>query len=357
MGKEKNYYELLSLTDSDKNLGEKEFLAKLKKAFKKCALKYHPDKQIGKSDDEKHEAEEMFKLVNEANDVLSDPNKKRMYDLYGKDGLNGSHNNRAYNFDDIFGSFSASHVKCGADSNVRISLTLKDIYYGIKKDIEYTCDVLCDDCGGKGFKDGGSLSTCTHCGGSGFISNIQQFGNQQIIQRSTCPHCHGDGVEVINKCEKCNGNGIVRGTRKTSITIPKGVFNGIKFRLNGYGGAPIRNDGEYGDLNILIIEIPDETYYRDGDNLIMDKKLSIIDCLLGTSITVNSIDDTKLKFDINRLTKNQQIYKIRGKGMPKINDNNNFGDLQVIIQYELPDNLTEEQIKLLEDFNTIEKSK
>lgn len=358
MNDKKNYYSLLGLSDADKTLGEKEFNSKLKKAYKKCAIKYHPDKQVGKSDDEKHEAEEMFKLINEANDVLSDSKKRKLYDMYGVDGLKGNRpSSRDDLYNDFFGSYEQDKTVYGRDSNIKLSINLKDLYYGVKRDVTFSCDIICSDCNGNGYSDGGSAQNCQHCNGSGFLTSIQQIGHQQIIQRMTCPHCNGTGIEIKNKCPHCNGYGIVRSTKTLNIEIPKGAFHGMIYTIHNSGGAPIRNVGEYGNLNILIDEIYDDKFERHGDNLIINQDISVIDCLLGMDLVVTSMDDKKIKFEIKKLTKNGQVYNIKGKGMPKLYGQNTFGDLQVVVKYKLPDNLTDEQIDLLTQFNNLEKLK
>lgn len=345
---EKDYYKILGITEEEKNLPENEFNKICKNKFKKLALKYHPDKWSKATEKERKEAEEKFKEISEANDILSNPEKRRQYDNNGLD----------FDISDMFSRFGFGHfgnkrqrINKGTNVESVVFLTLKEAYNGVKKKITVERKKQCKKCNGTGSSDG-SNTTCPHCHGSGMLSEQMQMGpNAFSIRQRPCPHCNATGKIIKNPCKHCNGSGLE--TQKTieEYDIPRGVVSGLTINVQGAGNAPLNGDGINGDLLIKII-VQDDLYFKrvDGINLIHYAEIPFNECLLGVEKEFEAIDGSKIKVKIPELTKHGESFVYKGKGMPHFNDNNVIGDYAIIINYKLPKSLTNEQKEKLKNF-------
>jgi molecular chaperone DnaJ len=346
----KDLYKILEL---DKTATEDD----IKKCYKKLALKYHPDKQIGKTEEEKKESEEKFKEITEAYSILSDPEKRQQYDTFGTIGdipnfnpndiINEMFRNMG-GFNPFGGSQHTQQVIKGDNIRITIHCTLEDVYNGISKTIKYKRMVKCDDCDGYGSTDK-ELTVCDNCGGSGRIREVQQQGWMTQIYESVCPDCNGLGKKVKNPCTHCGGKGLVEKEETFEFKIPKHVQHGNSMRVPNYGNDAPNNLGLCGDL-IITFNIKQHNIFGVDDNtnnLYCKTNVNIIDCILGTEKEINCIDGTKTTIKIDRFTKENTKIIVKGKGMPKINGG--FGDMVVYIQTTYPNKLNSDEIKLLEE--------
>lgn len=354
MGIQKDYYELLGLTNDDKKLPFEEFKKKLKQNYKKLALKYHPDKQQGKSDEEKKIAEDKFKEIGEAYEVLSDEKKKNEYDNpigsasgfdFGSSSFNGGFGD---DFEDImrnfgfgFGDTNKNKIRKGQSIRIVLPLSLEDIYNGITKQIKYNRNIICDECNGSGMGKDSRKETCTKCGGTGKV--FTRNGNWQTIE--TCPHCKGTGTIIKNPCHKCHGNGVVIKSEIVDVDIPKGVFEGSQLVLNGKGNS-IPN-GIDGDLLVVIKEKNNDKFIRRDNDLYFQLNIPIIDAILGCEVVVDTIDEKKLTTKIQSGISNGSKIRFAKKGMPVYGSKNDFGDMYGIVNLVLPKKLSDEEIKTL----------
>lgn len=340
----KNYYDILGVS---KTATQDE----IKKAYRKIAVKYHPDKNPGNK-----EAEEKFKEAAEAYSVLSDENKRKEYDnpMTGGANFNSNFNFNDFNFDDIFNSFgfsfrhgnsNAKVVTKGANIRLRMPLTLKEMYDGINKKIKYHRNNKCDSCDGKGTTPESKVERCKHCGGTGRLYSNNGFF-QQI---TTCHHCGGTGKITTNPCRKCNGTGTMDTEQEVELSIPKGVFQGMQMTVHGYGHAPNKMNGQFGDLIIDVIEKNDDgKYEREGDDLRTDIEIPVIDAILGCDITVETISGKKLKAKINGGTEDGHTLRFAGYGMPKYGSNT-YGDMYCTIKLKMPKKINSDERKKLEE--------
>lgn len=349
----RDYYEILEISKDASDV-------EIKKAYRKMALKYHPDKNPGDST-----AEEKFKEAAEAYEVLRDPNKKARYDRYGHDGLRGANGfgGGGMSMDDIFSQFgdifegafggfgfggSSSRqrrrVNRGSNIRVKVKLTLAEIANGVQKKIKVKKYVDCNSCQGTGAAGGSSYSTCSTCHGSGQVTQVTNTFLGQMQTTSTCPYCGGEGQVITNKCTSCGGNGIVKGEDIIDIKIPAGVAEGMQLSVSGKGNAGARK-GVPGDLLILIEEITHEELERDGMNLIYHKFISFPEATLGTNIDVPTVNG-KARVKIEPGTQAGKILRLKGKGLPDINSYHK-GDLMVNINVWTPKNISKEEEKIL----------
>ncbi len=352
----RDYYEVLGV---DKNADA----ATLKKAYRKKAIQYHPDKNPGDAS-----AEEKFKEAAEAYEILSDPNKKARYDQYGHAGVGGAagggFGGGGMNMDDIFSQFGdifggfgfggghsrgGRRVNRGSNLRVRVKLNLKEIAHGVEKKIKVNKYISCDACHGSGAEGGGSYTTCSTCHGTGHVTRVQQTFLGQMQTQSVCPHCGGEGKIITNKCKKCAGNGIVKGEEVISINIPAGVEDGMQLSVSGKGNAAARG-GINGDLIVVIEEIPHNELKRDGNNLLYDHYISFPDAVLGTTIEIPTVDG-KAKVKIPAGTQGGKVFRLRGKGLPSV-EYHGVGDLLVNINIWTPQNLSSEEMKIMERFKS-----
>lgn len=357
----RDYYEVLGV---GKNASGDE----IKKAYRKAALQYHPDKNPGNK-----EAEEKFKEAAEAYDVLSTPEKKQRYDQFGHAGMNGAGgfggagggmnmDDIFSNFGDIFGDSIFENIfggrgarqqrgggKRGTNIRIKVKLTLKEIAEGAKKTIKVKKYVTCDVCKGTGAKDASSVSTCKTCGGQGHVRRVQNTILGQMQTTTTCPTCHGSGQQITANCSKCHGEGKMYAEDTITIDIPAGVNDGIELSMNGKGNAGERN-GPAGDLLISIEEIPDEFLKREGQHILYNLYVSLPDAALGTSVEVPTIDG-KVRIKIPEGTQGGHIMKLKGKGLPSLNSYGR-GDQIIQVNIWVPKHLTAEEKKVLEKLNT-----
>ena len=346
---EKDYYKILGISESEKKLNQDEFNKLIKKNYKKLALKYHPDKLTKASEKERKEGEEKFKEITEAYDVLSNPEKRNQYDNKGMDfDLSDMFSGFGFN---PFGGRSRQRVNRGTDAETYVFITLKEAYNGVKKQIKVERKKPCKTCKGTGSSDG-SNTTCPHCNGTGMLSERMQMGPGAFsIRQGPCHHCNATGKIIKNPCKKCNGTGLESEKVNEIYDIPKGVVNGLTINVPGAGNAPVNGDGINGDLLIKVI-IKDDNYFKvvDGINLIHYEEVPFNECLLGFEKEIDTIDGGKVKIKADELTPHGKSFLFKGKGMPHYNNNNIVGDYAVIINYKLPNKLTNEQREKLKNF-------
>ena len=356
MAEKRDYYEVLGV---QKNANADE----IKKAYRKAAIKYHPDKNPGDK-----EAEEKFKEAAEAYDVLSNEEKRARYDKFGHAGMSGAGGaggfgggfGGGFSMDDIFsqfgdifgghfGGFGGSRsggrsVNRGSDIRVRIKLTLAEIAEGTTKKIKVNKDVVCDKCGGSGAKDSSSYSTCTTCNGTGYVVTVQNtfFGRMQ--SQSQCPNCQGEGKIITAKCSHCHGEGCVRDSEVIEIKVPAGVGEGMALTVSGKGNAA-RRGGINGDLIVVIEEERDPELVRDGNNLIHNLNITVVTAILGGEVEVPTIEG-KAKIKIAPGTHSGKVLRLRGKGLPDVNGYGR-GDILVVVDITIPTSLTSEEKELV----------
>ncbi|WP_336055002.1 molecular chaperone DnaJ [Nitratireductor sp. CH_MIT9313-5] len=345
-----DFYETLSVS---RNADEKE----LKSAFRKLAMKYHPDRNPG---DE--EAERKFKEINEAYETLRDPQKRAAYDRFGhaafeNGGMGGGQGfgggGFADIFEDIFGDMmgarqrrSASRDR-GADLRYNMEISLEEAFTGKTAQIHVPTSIACDECSGSGAKPGTSPSQCGLCHGSGRVRAAQGFFS---IER-TCPQCHGRGQTISDPCAKCSGQGRVTEERQLSVNIPAGIEDGTRIRLAGEGEAGLRG-GPSGDLYIFLSVKPHEFFQRDGADLYCKVPISMTTAALGGAFEVATLDGTQTRVKVPEGTQNGRQFRLRGKGMPILRQPQ-VGDLYIQVAVETPQNLNKKQRDLLEEFERI----
>jgi molecular chaperone DnaJ len=356
----RDYYEVLGVT---KNATAEE----IKKAYRKQALKYHPDKNPGDKT-----AEDNFKEAAEAYEVLSNQEKKQRYDQFGHAGVGGasgggfgggmSMDDIFSSFGDIFGGFggfsgfggsgrSRTRVNKGTNLRVKVKLNLSEIANGVTKKIKVNKYNSCDVCNGTGAKDSHSYSHCSTCGGSGHVTRISNTFLGQMQSTSVCPSCNGEGKIITHKCSSCAGEGIVRKEEIISLNIPAGVAEGMQLSVSGKGNAA-RRGGVNGDLLVVIQEEEHPELIRDGNDLVYNLFVSFPEAALGSAVEIPTIDG-KVKIKIDAGTQSGKILRLRGKGIPEINGYGR-GDLLVNVQMWTPKNLSKEEIKILEKLKSSE---
>ena len=353
----RDYYEVLGINKSAT-------ADQIKSAYRKLAVKYHPDKN---KDDKA--AEEKFKEASEAYHVLSNSERKQNYDSFGHSAFeNGGGRGGFSNFDfsnhfsDIFEDFFGEGFGGGTRRNRRsnnrgsdlrydLSITLEQAYTGKKQDIKFSTSEKCDTCKGSGSKPGHDAGSCSMCGGQGQIRSSQGFFTVQ----QTCPQCSGSGEEITNPCNSCNGQGKKQASKRLSVTIPKGVDDGTRIRLAGKGEAGSRGASS-GDLYLFVNVYSHDLFKRSDENLFFECPISIADAALGTSIEIPTIDGGKAKIKIPQGTQSGKQFRLKGKGMPYMRGSGN-GDLYVQVNTEVPVSLNSEQKELLEKFREIENEK
>ena len=354
----RDYYEVLGV---DRNASANE----IKKAYRKLAIQYHPDKQHDKTDAEKKEAEEKFKEAAEAYSVLSDEQKKARYDQYGHEGLGGAggFSGAGMDMNDIFSMFgdifggggfggfggrgaSQQMRNRGTDLRVKVKMNLEEISSGITKKFKLKKYVPCPHCGGTG-AEGNAMETCPDCKGSGRVIRTQQSIFGIMRTEVPCQRCNGEGKIIKNKCTHCNGDGIVMGEEVVEVNIPAGVHDGMQLSMRGKGNAGKRN-GIAGDLLILIEEEKHPTLVRDGNDLIFSLLLDIPTAILGGHAEIPTIDG-KAKITIEAGTQPNKVMRLRGKGLPTLNGYGR-GDIIVNISVYIPETLNKEEKKAFENF-------
>ena len=358
----RDYYEVLGVSKSAD-------ATEIKKAYRKLALKYHPDKNPGDK-----EAEEKFKEAAEAYDVLSNEEKRRRYDQFGHAGVGGagqggfgggmSMDDIFSQFGDIFGSFggfsgfggfgggrSARRVNRGTNLRVKVKMNLQEIATGIEKKIKVKKYVACQHCNGTGAKDGKSYSTCSTCKGSGQVTRVQNTILGAMQTTSTCPTCEGEGKIINEKCTFCHGEGVLMSEEVISINIPAGVGEGMQLSLNGKGNAA-RRGGVNGDLIVLIEEEEHPELVRDGNDLLYNVFIGYPEAVLGETVEIPTIEG-KVKVKIEAGTQPGKILRLRGKGLPDVNGYGK-GDLLAKVNVWIPKNLSKDEKKLVEKMKEAE---
>ena len=355
----RDYYEILGVSKSASD-------DEIKKAYRKLAIKYHPDK----NPDDKS-AEEKFKEAAEAYEVLSNPEKRQRYNQFGHAGVGGASSGNGggfggMNMDDIFsqfgdifggggfGGFGGSsrgggrRVVRGSNLRVKVKLNLQEIAKGVEKKLKVNKFVSCNTCKGSGAKNG-TFDTCKLCNGSGVQVKMQQTFLGAMQTQTTCSGCNGEGKTVKDKCNTCHGDGIVRAEEVISINIPAGVAEGMQLSVSGKGNAAPRG-GINGDLLVLIEEEEHPELKRDGSNLFYDSYVNFADAALGTSIEIPTVDN-KVKIKIEPGTQSGKVLRLKGKGLPDVNSYGT-GDLLVNINVWTPQHLSADEKKALEAFRT-----
>jgi molecular chaperone DnaJ len=349
----RDYYEILGVA---KGAPDDE----IKKAYRKLAIKYHPDK----NPDDKG-AEEKFKEAAEAYEVLSNAEKRQRYDQFGHAGVNGGASGQGgqggMNMDDIFsqfgdifggafgfggggGSRGGRRVNRGSNLRVKVKLNLSEVANGVEKKIKVNKFVACKTCGGSGAK-GGQYDNCRQCSGSGVITRVQQTILGAMQTQTACPACHGEGKIIRDKCSACHGDGVTRAEEVISINIPAGVAEGMQLSMQGKGNAAPRG-GVNGDLLIVIEEEEHPLLKREGNHLIYSLSISIPDAVLGTQVEIPTVEN-KAKIKIDPGTQAGKVLRLKGKGLPDINGYGR-GDLLVEISVYTPNNLSGDEKKMME---------
>ncbi len=358
MAEKRDYYEVLGVA---KNANADE----IKKAYRQAAIKYHPDKNPGDK-----AAEEKFKEAAEAYDVLSNPDKRARYDQFGHAGMSGAAGGGqgfsgqgfgGFSMEDIFsqfgdvfgghfggGGFRSSGgrtVNRGSDIRVRVKLTLEEIANGVTKKLKINKTVACDKCGGTGAKDSSSYTTCSTCGGSGYVMRVENSFFGRIQTQGVCPTCGGSGKVITAKCDKCSGEGTLRGQDVVEVKIPAGVGEGMVLTVTGKGNAA-RQGGINGDLQVMIEEEAHPELMRDGNDLIHNLNITVPMALLGGTIEVPTVDG-RAKIKIAPGTHAGKVLRLGGKGLPDVNGYGR-GDELVVVDITIPAKLTAEEKRLVE---------
>jgi molecular chaperone DnaJ len=359
----RDYYEILGV---NKNATKDE----IKKAYRKLALKYHPDRN--KSPD----AEEKFKEISEAYGVLVDDEKRRQYDLYGHAGIDSRYTRedifRTINIEDIFrdmglgfGGFDSifdlffgegrrkTGPRRGNDLRYDLELTLEEVNRGTSKRIKVEKKVTCKTCGGSGSRPGSELQACTACDGTGEIRITKRTPFGHFTSISTCSKCGGEGSIIVNLCDECHGRGRARSTKELEVKIPPGIEEGSRLRIPGEGEA-----GEWGappgDLYVFVYVAPHDTFERRGNDLYCEIPIGFHQAALGDEIEVDTLDG-KARIRIPAGTQTNTVFRLKGKGLPNMGGRR--GDLHVKVIVRTPTNLTLEQKKILRKFGELEKEK
>jgi len=358
----RDYYEVLGVIKSAS-------AEEIKKAYRKLALKYHPDRNKGDKT-----AEGKFKEASEAYHVLSDKERRTNYDQFGHAAFEGAGGRGGFSnfdfsstfsdifgadiFDDFFEGFGGTRGRRrrssdfrGADLRYDLSISLEDAYNGKKQEINFLSSDKCESCHGSGAEPGSKPISCSTCGGQGQVRSSQGFFTIQ----QTCPECAGSGEQISNPCKNCGGMGKKQTKKKIFTNIPKGVDDGTRIRLSGKGEAGIKGAGN-GDLYIFVSIKNHSIFKRSEENLFFEFPISLSDAALGVTVEVPTIDGGKAKVKIPSGTQNGKQFRLKGKGMPMMRSKN-YGDLYIQALTEVPVSLTKEQRNLLEQFKKLEDAK
>lgn len=349
-----DYYQLLGV---DKGASQ----AELKKAYRKMAMKYHPDRNP-----DNQQAADKFKEINEAYDVLKNEQKRAQYDRYGKQAFTGGGGHSGFGggagvnpddlhdiFSDFFGDLGGggrsrrnNFKQPGSDLRYNISVSLEEAYKGVDKIINFRSAVKCTDCNGTGSKTGKAPRECPHCHGSGRLRAQQGF----FVVERTCHHCNGTGYELADPCPTCFGHGRVERSRELEVKIPAGIDDQAKIRLTGEGEAGLRG-GQAGSLFLFVTVKNHDFFSRNGNNLLCRVPVKMATAVLGGEIDVPTIEGTMATVKIPQGTQSGTNLRLRGKGMPLVRGSSR-GDMAIEVKIELPVNLTERQKELLVEFDT-----
>ena len=365
-GTKRDYYEVLGV---GKEADQKE----IKSAYRKLALKYHPDRS------EESDAEEKFKEISEAYAVLSDADKRRQYDQFGHAGIDSRYSQedifRGVDFEDLLRGFgfgggaggfgSGGSIfdlffggggrggrrgpARGRDLRFDLDMTLEQVASGLDTSIEVPRMEACPTCSGTGAKPGTSPQTCDQCKGAGQVTRVQKTPFGQMMTSSTCPKCGGRGQIVSDPCAECRGSGRVRKTRKINVKIPAGVETGQHLRLGGQGEASPDPGGEPGDLYVFVNVRPHSVFRREDDDLLYETPLTITQAALGTDLEVPTLDGKRAKMKIPAGTQSGSVFRLKGKGIPRLHGFGGTGDMHVRVNVRTPTSLSGRQRELLEE--------
>lgn len=350
MPEKKDYYEVLGVV---REAGEKE----IKSAYRKLAMKYHPDKS------DAPDAEDRFKEISEAYAVLSDPDKRRQYDQFGHAGINSQYTQedlfRGVNFEDIFRGFGGDSIfdmffgggrrrgpSRGNDLRYDMELTLEQAASGLESTIDVPRAEVCPTCGGSGARPGTSPAKCANCGGTGQFTRAQNTPFGQMISSTTCPKCGGRGQIITTPCEDCSGGGRVHRRRKINVKIPQGVDSGQHLKLRGQGEAAPGAGGQAGDLYVFISIRPHPRFTRSENDLLLEMPISITQATLGSEIEVSTLGGIA-RIKVPPGTQTGSVFRLKAKGMPRLHGSG-AGDLHVRVNVRTPSSLTARQKQLLE---------
>lgn len=360
MADKRDYYEVLGV---DKSASAED----IKKAYRQLAKKYHPDLNPGNK-----EAEEKFKEVNEAYEVLSDADKKARYDQFGHAGVDPSYGGGGYgggfsggfgdmgDISDIFNSFfgggfsssgrsNPNAPRRGQDIQTNININFMDACFGKEVEVSINRMEKCPDCNGTGAAAGSSADTCPDCHGTGQVKVTQHTPFGMISQQKPCTRCGGKGKIINNPCPKCRGNGRYTASKKIKVSVPAGIDDGQTLQVSGQGHAGI-NGGPNGDLHVTVSVRPDPIFERDGYDIHTEVPITYTQAVLGDEITVPTIDG-KVKYTVPEGTQNGTIFRFRGKGVKKLNSSSR-GDQYVHVYIEVPKNLSKKQKDMLKEFES-----
>ncbi|MBM3191322.1 MAG: molecular chaperone DnaJ [Chlamydiae bacterium] len=368
-----DYYAVLGVP---RNASQEE----IKKAYRKLAVKWHPDKNPDNA-----EAEKKFKQVSEAYEALSDERKRQIYDQYGADALRGAagHAGGAQGFssmeealrtfmgafggggggggesifDSFFGGFSGghgaegSHAMQGASKKVSLNISFDEAAKGVEKEIAITNHITCTTCDGRGAKNASDVKTCSTCHGYGQVQQSRGFFNMT----STCPKCHGSGQIITNPCPECHSAGRIKKKQTVKVPIPAGIDDGMRIKLAGYGDAGERG-GPPGDLYVYIQVAPHDLFHREGDDIILDLPITFTEAALGCKKEIPTPLGGSCRITIPEGTQSKKVLRVKGQGFPNVHGQGS-GDLLVEIHVETPVDLNDEQKRLLEEFQKLENPK
>lgn len=363
----RDYYEVLEVSRSAS-------VDEIKKAYRKLAIKYHPDRNPGDA-----EAEAKFKEAAEAYDVLHDPQKRQQYDQFGFDAPSGGFGGGSpfggaggFSMDDIFsmfgdvfgghgggfGGFGGGGQQApkyrGSDLRLKVRLSLQEVATGVTKKFKVRKDVTCEHCHGTGAEGGSGTETCPNCHGSGVEIRTQQSMFGMIQTQTACHVCGGEGTIIKNKCTHCQGEGVVKGEEVVEINIPAGVAEGMVVNVPGKGNAG-KHNGVTGNIQVYIEEEPNDTFVRDGQNVIYNLLLDFPTAVLGGQVDIPTIDGSNVKIKIEPGTQPGKTLRLRGKGLPAVQGyGTGIGDLVVHISIYVPKELTKSEKKAIEELRDSE---
>lgn len=354
----RDYYEILSVSKSATS-------EEIKSSYRKLAMKHHPDRNPGNV-----EAEEKFKELSEAYEVLSDPNKRQRYDQFGHQGVNGTGfhgfdnvNDIFSHFGDIFGGFGGGSIfddlfgggrqreqasNTGSDLRISLKLTLEEISEGIEKTIKVKKLKTCSKCSGSGAKPGSSRKKCQHCNGTGEIRQVSRSMFGQFVNVTMCRHCNGEGKIIEHKCDVCNGEGRETTESTIKINIPAGVADGNYIPLRGQGNAGVRG-GSAGNLLVFIEEEKHKNFVRDGDDIYFELEISIVDAIVGAEVVVPTLSG-KAKLTVEPGTQSGSLLRMRNKGIKNLNGYGR-GDQIVKVSVHIPSKLNAKEKELLKELS------
>ncbi len=353
MATKRDFYEILEVASNASD-------AEIKKAYRKQAYKYHPDQNH-----DNPEAEEKFKEAAEAYEILRDPEKRKLYDTYGHEGLRQSGHAGFNGFEDIFSNFGdifedffgfgrrggggrgANAPRRGSDLRYDIEIDFMESIFGVEKEITINKAVVCATCDGRRSAPGSEPVTCSTCRGTGQVTKSQGF----FALSAPCPHCHGEGVKIENPCKTCDGAGVVEEEKKLTARIPGGVDHGSQLRLRNEGEDG-RNGGPAGDLYVVIHVKPHERFERQGDDLILRQPISVVQSVLGADLTIPTPDGDK-EFTVNAGTQSGDVHRLSGQGVPHVRSYGR-GDLLVQLVVKTPTKLSKRQEELYRELAEVE---